>query len=312
MPSALAGWLACSAVPPRTEGADTDASKSALSSTIPSPIATVHSGRPLWGGSSSATAEPGDTGTDASTGTAGWGEPPSLLPVHTLAGQVYTYNLEGFPLPQIGWTVAMAWWEAPLLESWEEADPLTGPDDCGAWVNHKITDFGERTFNWPTVTVATPNGSVDLWGPYAGEAVAYTPLGQAWGLPWSFSSTGCESFPPFDAPEVWTFPPDPLMLDQELYYETYARDDLTLTWRSVGDRPIEIQVNMGSAAVLCWAVDDGAFTIPIALLELGIPAFPEIVQVKADRARTAYAQLDEERWVSLTATTGTSGNVVVE
>jgi hypothetical protein len=58
--------------------------------------------------------------------------------------------------------------------------------------------------------------------------------------------------------------------------------------------------------------DDGAFTVPIELLEIGDVVFPDIAYVSAQRARVAYAQLDADRWVILTGTTGTSGWVFVE
>lgn len=164
-----------------------------------------------------------------------------------------------------------------------ELDPLTGPDDCGVryfggfgWGGGSYEPHmaGDVTFHGPgfseAMTVENNYYILDL------DAADHTPeWGEAYGASW----TGESPVPASELPQLVTVPPELLVTAPAGAWQ-WSAADFALTWTGTSDGLIPLHVIFtadprgGSEwfEVRCAMVDDGAFTVPAAVIAL-LPAW---------------------------------------
>jgi hypothetical protein len=167
-------------------------------------------------------------------------------------------------------------------------DPLDGVDDCGVF---RFTGSGTAPalhfLNAERVTLSDGQASYSLdefrssSDDYYSYVLDLAPLGVApqYGVPYSFSASGGALGQAIELGGVRL--PDPLSITELVAQSRFERGDLPLTWTGHGQAPLRLHLSIAprladiatNYEIECRMADDGAFTIPAAVLQAAPDGF---------------------------------------
>ena len=204
-------------------------------------------------------------------------------------------------------------------------DPLDGTGDCGLIVRDFSVPSGDPWDYLSAGTLHVQGGDIDE------ELEPITAYGQvyynldlgglgyapSWGEPFSFAAQGAD-LPAFDQADAVTFPGGPLEITSPALVGEVVipHGDLAFAWTPGDAETLQLYVQGGLEdpqfgwRIECIAQDDGAFTVPAALVTQ-LPR-EDSVYISLARADGAWYRVAGDPWIWTSATVDSVFTAVFE